>query len=373
MVTAAQIKQQIMPTGSTSSCQTKTTNPENTNFQGRAVSKVDTSPYKLHVFLAKNHSFLKLENKERNVDLAAGLYSKEEIEDMKTHSVSETLVTTKQGIIKDEHESYKSLGGFKAVPKVTFPLSRKEAEDVEDFILDFRNACEEGSRSCKYQALTFNCVDFAQTAFSKTSYPGHFVEYFPTKVLMQDFGEAVIYASFSTPHVQACLKSGSLMLAASMGSYIVPKAASVAKSMGEWFTSYLWPQATANEPLDPKTLQKRYKKVKASFYACENFWAEFHDRNQTEHALINESTDLQFRFLDVEKTVEKEGYTGKSQASLDKKLKLLEQDFKALNEKLKTQLVQLSAKNHACKTSDSLEGGNDGCMDINACQRQEKA
>ncbi|MET4695866.1 hypothetical protein [Endozoicomonas lisbonensis] len=339
MVTTAQIKQPIVTTGGTSCHQTGTITPDNINFHGRAVSKADASPYKLSVYLANNHSFIKLEDKERDVAIAAGLYPNES-EEMKTGyaALPEILVSKLPGAIGDEFDSYKSQNGFESKPKVTFPLLEEEAMEIEEFVMDYADACNKNLPGCIYQALTFNCVDFAQTAFSKTSYPGHFVEYFPTKMLMQDFGEATAYASLSAPHVQACLKSSTLMLAVSMGSYLVPKAASAATSLGSWLTSSLWPKATANEPIDPKTLQSRYKSVKSSFYACENFWAEFHSRNQATSALISESTDLQFRFLEVEKTVEKEGYGGKSQAGLDKELKMLEQDFRTLDEKLKVQL-----------------------------------
>ena len=142
-------------------------------------------PYKLSVFLANDHSFLRLENKERNVDFAAGLYPVVKSDELKTNSASRTdgslsvsvllseiLVTTLSGIVADDFKSYQSQGGFGTIPKVTFPLSRKEAVEVEDFIMNYANACEEKDPSCIYQALTFNCVDFAQATFSKTSYPG---------------------------------------------------------------------------------------------------------------------------------------------------------------------------------------------------------
>ncbi|WP_062268444.1 hypothetical protein [Endozoicomonas arenosclerae] len=240
------------------------------------------------------------------------------------------------GDIMDEVSSYEGYNGIDHIPKVTFFISHQEALEVEKYISEYSDACKKKEASCVYRGLGFNCVDFAQEAFSKTGYPGHYIEYFTPKLLEPSMGYATAYAALYHPVVKnAASIGGTLMLAAVVGKYAVPKLAGAAKSVGSWMSGWVWPEqkTVEDKKIDAGELKQLYKEVKSSYDTCEEFWEKYQKRDKegedTIKKQISDSVDLQARFYDVEKLIESEGYTGRNQSFIHKELQSIQEGFGA--------------------------------------------
>ena len=152
------------------------------------------------------------------------------------------------GDVMDEVSSYEDYNGIDSIPKVTFFISEQEALEVEKYITEYSNACEKNEASCVYRGLGFNCVDFAQEAFSKTEYPGHYIQYFTPALLGPSMGHATAYAALYHPVVKTTATvGGTLMLAAVIGKYAVPKLTGAVRSVGSWMSGWVWPEQQAVE------------------------------------------------------------------------------------------------------------------------------
>ena len=195
------------------------------------------------------------------------------------------------GMVEDEIKNYRQYGGTGAIPKVSFAISSQEAIEVEKFLVEYAQACDWEDPDCVYRMLGHNCIDFSQSVFEKTSYPGHFIGYFPSRMLLTSGSMGALYAASSHPEVSFF---GSMALSAVMVFHVIPKATN-------WLKGIVWPEET----VDTEALRGRYQYVQACFYDCERFWDELPGRNETTHRLISDSTDLQFRFLAIEKDIKK--------------------------------------------------------------------
>ncbi|WOG29402.1 hypothetical protein [Endozoicomonas sp. 8E] len=381
-------------------------------FNTRNVTREDNLPCKLTVYIDYGHSFVRLENKKRGVDLARGLYptsfvvpetslhdkvgkyptfssktlpgntflpkpSKPDLMDevlrprvdhnqrhdneldfnaamsstvaqplMLAGSVPEGGAVSAIGVGKyfygafssrtlgqlpDETFTYahKSID-IDDIPKVTFFISQQEALEVEMYISKYADACNQGNASCFYRALGFNCVDFAQEAFSKTDYPGHFIEYFTPSLLRRSVGRAALYAVSCHPVVKNTASiSGTLMLAAVVGKYTVPKLAEAARGVGSWMCGWVWPeqQAVAATKVDVIELKWLHSRLQSANLSCDAFWESYEASDAQAKKLISDSVDLQTRFDYVEELIKTEGYDGWHQSFINKELKNIRDGF----------------------------------------------
>ena len=233
------------------------------------------------------------------------------------------------GAIENERENYRPYGGISSLPKVSFAISGQEAMEVEKFLVESAQACDWDEPECLYRMLGHNCIDFSQSVFEKTSYPGHFIGYFPSRMLLTSGSMGALYAASAHPHVSLV---GSMALSAVMVFHVIPKATN-------WLKSMVWPEET----VDTAALRGRYQYVQDCFYACERFWDELPGRNKTTHRLISDSTDLQFRFLAVEKDIEKRlyaaGYRTQVPTPLHRELKEIEQGFRLFEQERQEMLA----------------------------------
>ncbi|KEQ18811.1 hypothetical protein [Endozoicomonas numazuensis] len=232
------------------------------------------------------------------------------------------------GDVMDEVSSYEDYNGIDHIPKVTFFISQQEAMAVEQYITEYSDACHKKEASCVYSGLGFNCVDFAQEAFSKTGYPGHYIEYFTPKLLEPSMGYATAYAALYHPMAKPTI-GGTLMLAAVAGKYAVPKLAGAVKTVGSWMSGWVWPEqkAVEEEKVDVSETKRLFNSVKYTNLTCERFWENYKKRNDTTTKLISESVDLQARFDDLERLIASEGFSGRHQAFIHKELKSIQEGF----------------------------------------------
>ncbi|WP_257288696.1 hypothetical protein [Endozoicomonas sp. SESOKO2] len=345
-------------------------------FNTRNVTREEDLPCKLTVYLDYGHSFVRLENKERGVNIARGLYPyrphvtieqevsplemQEESDELEKHSaytsllfqevkpassVSERAILSVNGSseifrglysyedsvhVLDEVESYKDLKGIDHIPKVTFFISRKEALDVEKYISQYTDACEKKEESCLYKLIGFNCIDFAQEVFSKTGYPGHYIQYFTPSLLAHDCGYATLYAAGCHPVVKNTASiGGTLMLAVVVGKYAVPKMKETARMVGSWMCGWVWPEqpAVAAKQEDVNELKQLHSSVKSTNLFCETFWEGCKERDAQAKRLISDSIDLQARFDDLEELIKTEGYRGRNQSFIYEELQSIQDGF----------------------------------------------
>ena len=249
---------------------------------------------------------------------------------------SETIDT--QGMVKNELDNYTQRRTVDSVPAVSFTLSDKEALEVENFILKRTEECGTDQSDCTYQLLGYNCMDFSQEVFEQTSYPGHFIGYFPANTLLMDRPLMSAYAALSHPVVPL---AGHTALAALTVFWVIPKISSAISSIGGWLASLAGSTAAHKTVVDSEAVESRYRYVKACCRAYEQFWDSYADRNAVTHRLISDSTDLQFRFLNIKKRVEESlacGHTDTLPPHVCKELEKLEQGFRGLAKSMKNEL-----------------------------------
>ena len=383
------------------------------SFYGYNVSRVDNMAARLTVFLDVYHSFVRLQNSARDVDMIRGFYPDgirlkstelprqcerlEEIEDhdlpddgesvqnngdeqspehiddredsldvllgsaedVKKENIALFLLadqgsvslynlfsgTSKskrlevQGSVDDEWEHYHDESAINSIPRVNFAISGREALEVEKFIIKHTYQCDGEEPECTYRVLGYNCMDFSQAVFEQTSYPGHFIGYFPGNAVLADRPMISAYAALSHPVVPL---AGHTALAALTVFWVIPKISSAVTSIGGWLASLAGSTPEHEVSCDIETVKNRYQYVKECFWACEPFWYSYPERNKVTERLIGDSTDLQFRFVDIEKRVEESlagGHTDTLQPHVYKELEKLEQDFRELEKNLKKELV----------------------------------
>ena len=240
-----------------------------------------------------------------------------------------------KGQIADENRAYRAYGGTASIPRVSFAISGQEALEVEKFLVEFELTCVREDSGCTYRVLGHNCIDFSQAVFAKTAYPGHFVWYFPGKMLPSGTNAGSVYAALSHP---ALSFANSVALSAVIVFHTIPKATSMLTSTVNWLADIVWP----GETVDTESLKSRYGYVQACFYACEQFWDDFPHRNKTTQRLISASTDLQFRFLAIEKEIEQRlsARLGDTiQTSVHRELKEIEQGFRLFEKEVQGELA----------------------------------
>ncbi|WOG29401.1 hypothetical protein [Endozoicomonas sp. 8E] len=397
---------------------------DSATFNARNVTRADNPSCKLTVYLDYGHSFVRLENKARGVDIARGLYpvsatrwevipqdAEGSLDDHELDSLShsevppadpplprdenpdpvdevpepfvahnqcpvrevvgdlgrvrrlllasavsggaklagrrsqgkvscsvgvgrysyEILSKTQQGAVLDEAIEFKTYyhNDINDIPKVTFFISQQEAIRVEKYISEYADACDKGEESCIFQGLGFNCVDFAQEAFSKTGYPGHFIQYFTSSLLDQHVGLAGLYAGSYHPVVKTTTSiGGTLMLVAIVGKY-VPKLTEAVRSVGSWMCGWVWPeqQAVAATKVDVSELKQLHSRLQSANLSCEAFWESYEASDAQAKKLISDSVDLQARFDYVEKLIKTEGYDGEHQSFINKELQSIRGGF----------------------------------------------
>ncbi|WP_422476139.1 hypothetical protein [Endozoicomonas sp. ALB032] len=243
----------------------------------------------------------------------------------------EILSKTQQGVVLDEAIEFKTYyhNEINDIPKVTFFISQQEAIRVEKYISEYADACDKGEESCIYQGLGFNCVDFAQEAFSKTGYPGHFIQYFTSSLLDQHLGVAGLYAGSYHPLVKTAKSiGGTLMLVAIVGKY-VPKLTEAVRSVASWMCGWVWPeqQAVAATKVDVSELKQLHGRLQSANLSCEAFWESYEAIDAEAKKLISNSVDLQTRFDDLEKLIKTEGYDGRHQSFIYKELQNIQDGF----------------------------------------------
>ncbi|WOG29400.1 hypothetical protein [Endozoicomonas sp. 8E] len=387
------------------------TSGRSTTFNTRNVTRADNPSCKLTVYLDNGHSFVRLENKDRGVDITRGLYparfvasktnlrNKLRLETLfnsetfpvspllsklsrsapveevqkprvdrnqcpvvdsnndklksklyltyaaslgaklagRTHlgralaliGVHRTLFSKMQGRLSDETLSY-AYEGFDSIPRVTFFISQQEALAVEKYISEYDDACDKGEESCIFQGIGFNCVDFAQEAFSKTDYSGHFIEYFTPSLLSQRVGMAGLYAVGCHLVVKnPASTAGTLMLAVVVGKYAVPRLKEAVRSVGSWICGWVWPaqQSIAATQVDVSELKRLHGSLQLANLYCEVFWENYSERDAEARKLISDSVDLQARFDDLEELIKTEDYNGRHQSFIYKELKNIQDGF----------------------------------------------
>ncbi|WP_252179002.1 hypothetical protein [Endozoicomonas sp. 4G] len=342
-------------------------------FNTRNVTRADNPPCKLTVYLEYGHSFVRLENKDREVDIARGLYPTKAVEQgvpeveieepdgferaplygfLATGGIVKSAGSKPEGVISsaigsgdrfyqlssmgergsviDEVISYRQFNGIDDIPKVTFFISQKEALEVEKYISQYSDACEKKEDSCAYQLIGFNCVDFAQEAFSKTGYPGHYIQYFTPSLLGQGVGYATLYAGSYHPVIKTTASiGGTLMLAALVVEHTVPKLKETVRRVGSWMCGWVWPeqQAVAATQVDESQLKQLHNSVQSSNLSCETFWENYKQRDAKAKQLISDSVDLQARFYDVDTLIKRKGYNGSHQSYIFQELQSIQDGF----------------------------------------------
>ncbi|WP_252179003.1 hypothetical protein [Endozoicomonas sp. 4G] len=394
-------------------------------FNTRNVTREDNLPCKLTVYLECDHGFVRLENKEREIDIVRGLYparsvrrtlqregrnnglldglldylfyaevppvdpspeheKPDPIDEVPVHRVAhnqcpveqirdfgrarrflpasavsggvrlagstlreraswgigvgtyylyQSLTEKKQGVVADEAVLYRHYyrTDINHIPKVTFFISQQEALGIEKHISEYDDACNKGEESCSFRTFGFNCVDFAQEVFSKTGYPGHFIQYFTPSDLNQGVAcQATLYAASYHPVVKNTASlGGTLMLATVVGKYVVPKLTESARTVGSWMCGWVWPeqQAVATTQVDESQLKQLHNSVQSSNLSCETFWENHKQRDAKAKQLISDSVDLQARFYDVDTLIKRKGYNGSHQSYIFQELQSIQDGF----------------------------------------------
>ena len=242
-----------------------------------------------------------------------------------------------KGMIESEEDNYGDTDGILEVPSVSFALTRDEFQAVADFMVKSSRACArpwpEGVEGdlCRYELLGHNCVDYVQEAFSLLGRPGHFLDYFPEAVLGNQSSLVPIYASLQRPEYRVPAQwatTGMLLLALKP---LVPRAAAAIGKVGGWASSWLLsPRSRADaapEAPSPEKLQALFNSVRQQYDECERQWHGYLNQEAPDRQVIDEVTDLQFQFVELEERVQKSGFAAAEAADMARELRILQEGF----------------------------------------------